>query len=261
MRLMDKKRKYGEVLALIPARGGSKSVPRKNILPLNGKPMIAWAIKTALDSLYISRVIVTTDDPEIAAVARKEGAEVPFLRPADISGDYATDIEYHLHAVGWLKECESYIPDMIVNLRPTPPSRDCAVIDKAIETFAAHPNADSLRSVHLASESPYKMWLIDEASAYLKPVAVLEGLKEPYNSPRQVLPMVYWQDGYVDITRPSVIMDMHSTTGERILPFIIENPAIDIDYHESIEGAEKQLLMQSHPCKYSFDEKDIRHPS
>jgi len=253
--------KYGDVLALIPARGGSKSVPRKNIVKLNGKPMIAWAIEHALASKHISRVIVTTDDEEIAGIAREYGADVPFLRPAEISGDFSIDMEFHRHALEWLEKYENYIPKMVVNLRPTPPSRVPSIIDRAIEVFAEHNEIDSLRSIHLATETPYKMWLMDQ-DGYLKPVAKISGLSEPYNQPRQKLPLVYWQDGYVDITRPSVILEKNSTTGDTILPFIIEEPSIDIDYPESIESAEAQLFAKENLIKdVSNKNTYIRHPS
>jgi CMP-N,N'-diacetyllegionaminic acid synthase len=251
----------GEVLALIPARGGSKSVPRKNIIPLLGKPMIAWAIEHALAAKHITRVIVTTDDEEIARVAREYGAEVPFLRPAEIAGDFAVDVEFHQHALQWLKDNENYVPDMVINLRPTPPSRSPAVIDKAIEVFASRPEIDSLRSVHLASESPFKMWTID-ARGYMKPVATLPGVKEPYNQPRQKLPLVYWQDGYIDITRPRVILEMNSTTGNTILPFIIDEPAADVDYPDELGLAEAQLRARQTPgSSAAQDTPAARHPS
>lgn len=235
---------YGEVLALIPARGGSKSVPRKNIIPLMGKPMIAWAIECALAARHIARVMVTTDDEEIAGIARQYGAEVPFLRPAEISGDLATDVEFHRHALEWLKENENYVPDMMINLRPTPPARQPQIIDRAIETFAAHPEIDSLRSVQLANESPYKMWNIDERG-FLRAVAPLP-ISEPYNQPRQLLPLVYWQNGYVDITRPEVVLKLNSTTGNTILPFLIDEPAADVDYPDQLALAEAQLKVR-HP--------------
>jgi CMP-N,N'-diacetyllegionaminic acid synthase len=234
------KAQFGEVLALIPARGGSKSVPRKNIIPLMGKPMIAWAIEHALASKHITRIVVSTDDEEIAGIARACGAEVPFMRPAELALDRSLDIEFHHHAVEWLKTHENYVPDMVINLRPTPPSRSPSVIDQAIEAFAAHPEADSLRSVHLAAQSPFKMWTIDERG-YLRPVAPLPGMPEPYNQPRQDLPLVYWQDGYIDITRPNVILEQNSTTGRVIFPFLIEQPAADVDYPEEVGAAEAQL--------------------
>lgn len=232
-----------EILALIPARGGSKSVPRKNIISLLGKPMIAWSIGHALEARHITRVIVSTDDAEIAEIARAYGAEVPFLRPTEISGDFASDFEFHKHALDWLDCNEGYVPSMVVNLRPTPPARSPELIDKAIELFMDHPEMDSLRSVQLAHESPYKMWTID-ADGRLSVVATLKGIVEPYNQPRQKLPLVYWQNGYIDITRPRVIHNQNSTTGRHILPFIMEQPVADVDYPDEIGAAEAQLRQQ-----------------
>ena len=255
------KGRFGEVLALIPARGGSKSVPRKNIIPLLGKPMIAWVIEHALACKHVTRVIVTTDDEEIAAVAKSYGAEVPFMRPVELAQDLSVDIEFHRHAVDWLKQHENYVPDMVINLRPTPPSRQPTIIDKAIETFAAHPEFDALRSVHLAQQSPFKMWTIDE-KGYMRPVAPLPGVAEPYNQPRQKLPLVYWQDGYIDITRPKVILEQNSTTGRVILPFIIDEPAADVDYPDELGEAEAQLRERQAPESRSIAmPTTTRHPS
>lgn len=255
------KNQCGEVLALIPARGGSKSVPRKNIVKLLGKPMIVWAIEHALASKHICRVIVSTDDEEIAYIARQNGAEVPFLRPAEISRDFSLDVEFHRHALEWLQAEEKYEPDMVVNLRPTPPSRSSMVIDSAIETFFSHAEADSLRSVHLATESPFKMWFIND-EGYMNPVAHQPNLHEAYNQPRQKLPLIYWQDGYVDITRPRIIFEKNSTTGDIIFPFLIEEPAVDIDYPDALASAEAQLRLRTNVVSRSANElKPERFPS
>jgi len=248
-----------ETLTLIPARGGSKSIPRKNIMLINGKPMLAWTIMAALESKLIDRVIVSTDDQEIADVALSYGAEVPFLRPNDISGDLSTDIEFHKHALSWLKTEEGYEPDQVVNLRPTTPYRSSEVIDKAISTFSKNPDADSLRSVHMATESPFKMWFIDESR--LKPVMENLDHNECYNQPRQLLPNVYWQDGYIDITRPRVIFDQNSTTGKYIIPFLIEEQSIDIDYMDTFDLAEKQLKEKTSKTAITEGERNLRHPS
>jgi CMP-N,N'-diacetyllegionaminic acid synthase len=255
------KGKYGEVLALIPARGGSKSVPRKNLIPLLGKPMIGWAIENALAARFVTRVIVSTDDEEIARIAQGFGAEVPFMRPTELAGDFSLDVEFHRHALEWLRDNENYAPDMVINLRPTPPSRLPATIDHAIEVFAGNSRADSLRSVHLANESPFKMWTIDE-HGYMKHVAPLSEVHEPYNQPRQKLPLVYWQDGYIDITRPRVILEMNSTTGNVILPFMINEPAVDIDYPDHLEAAEAQMRARATPTPQATDGPVLtRHPS
>src|SRR4051812_3665483 len=113
--------KGGGVLALIPARGGSKGIPRKNTMVMAGRPLIAWSIDHALQSTRITRVIVSTDDAEIATVAEQWGAEVPFVRPAEYAGDLSPDIDVFRHAFEFLATNESYEPDMVVHLRPTGP--------------------------------------------------------------------------------------------------------------------------------------------
>jgi N-acylneuraminate cytidylyltransferase len=152
------------------------------------------------------------------------------------------------------------MPDMVINLRPTPPSRDPFVIDKAIETFAAHPEVDALRSVHLAKQSPFKMWTINK-QGYMCSVAKLTGVTEPYNQPRQILPLVYWQDGYIDITRTEVILEQNSTTGRVILPYIIEEPVADVDYPDELGEAEAQLREREAAKPLVIAAINNRHPS
>ena len=252
-----------KIIALIPARSGSKSVPRKNIRKLCGKPLLSYAIQTALESVLIDRVIVTTDNKEIADIAKKYGAEVPFLRPKEISGDYALDIEFHQHAIDWLQENENYTPDLIVNLRPTNPIRSPITVDKAIQTLIDNPDMDSLRSVRISEFSPFKMWTIPR-SGVLEPIASEVEFHEPYNMPRQLLPVCYWQVGYVDVTKYMTIVEKKSTTGRNIIPFLIEEESIDIDYEESIQQVEN--ILSGKPKNdgikaISFSEKNIRNPS
>jgi N-acylneuraminate cytidylyltransferase len=228
-----------KILALIPARGGSKSIPRKNIYPVAGKPLIAYSIQQALDSKYITRVIVSTDDEEIAEVSRKWGAEVPFMRPTTFSQDRSLDIEVFDHALRWLKENDDYQPELVVHLRPTGPVRRVALIEQAIEAIQAHPEVDALRSVQIAKQNPYKMWFIE--NGLLKPILQLEGIDEPYNMPRQKLPKTYWQNGTLDITRPKTVLEKKSMMGKKILAFEMNEPAYDLDYPEDIPVIEKAL--------------------
>lgn len=251
------------IIALIPARSGSKSVTKKNIRKLGGKPLLSYAIQTALESELIDRVFVSTDDNEIADIAKKYGAEVPFLRPSEISGDYSLDIEFHQHAVGWLQENENYTPELIVNLRPTNPIRNPMTVDKAIQTLIDNPNMNSLRSVRISEFSPFKMWTISTRGK-LEAIASELEIREPYNMPRQLLPKSYWQDGYVDVARYKTIVEQSSTTGRNIMPFLIEEDSIDIDYEESIQQVENVLSgkPKNHGIKaISFSEKSKRSPS
>ena len=230
-----------EVLALIPARGGSKSVPRKNIRIIAGKPLIHYTIHDALACLGISRVVVSTDDPEIAEIARVGGAEVPFLRPAELAGDYSVDLEFHEHAIKWLQEHESYCPDMVMNLRPTTPIRNPDTLQKAINLLNENKQADSVRSVRMAELSPFKMWCIDENTGAMQAVTTLDGIAEPYNSPRQKLPVAYWQDGYVDVAWVKTLLEKRSTIGDVVLPLVIDEEYIDVDYEDTVIGADALL--------------------
>lgn len=228
-----------EVLALIPARGGSKSIPRKNLLPLNGKPLIAYSIEQARASQLITRTIVSTDDAEIAAVSRSFGAEVPFMRPAEFAADQSTDLEVFRHALATLRDREGYACDLVVHLRPTGPVRMVSRIDEAIGRLLAQPDADSLRSVTTPTQTPYKMWSI--ANGYLEPLLAVDGVREPYCMPRQTLPAVYWQNGYVDIVRPRVILEDGLMCGDRVVAFVIHEPMLELDYPENIPAVEAAL--------------------
>jgi N-acylneuraminate cytidylyltransferase len=230
------------VLAVIPARGGSKSIPRKNIRPLAGHPLIAYSIAAGLAASSVTRLIVSTDDEEIAGVARKYGAEVPFLRPAEHSQDNTTDLPVFRHALEWLQEHESYQPDIVVQLRPTSPFRRVRHIDEAVRLLLEHPQADAARTVCIPFQNPFKMWRI-APDGWMQPLGSELGIpQEPYNQPRQALPEVYWQTGYVDACRADTILKKNSMTGERILPVVID-PAewIDIDSPDDWLRAERLL--------------------
>lgn len=216
-----------KVVAIIPARGGSKGIPRKNIRPLHGIPLIAYSIAAARSTKCIDRVFVSTDDPEIAAVACSWGAEVPFLRPRELSGDLVTDLPVMVHAVNWLERKEGYRPDLVVQVRPTSPFRPSWLLDKAVGLLASIPAADSVRSVTPAGENPYKMWRIE--NEVLVPL-LTTGFKEPYNMPRQQLPETFWQTGHVDVFRFRTLAEKGSLTGEVILPCIVPHQyAVDLD--------------------------------
>lgn len=229
---------YGEILALIPARGGSKSMPRKNLREIGGKPMVAHSIEQALQATMITRVILTTDDAEIAEAGLRAGAEVPFLRPTEFAQDFSTDYEFVRHALEWLRDNEGHVPELVVQLRPTTPVRDVRLIDRAIQALASNPDADSLRAVVSACFSPFKMWRLEE-DGYLSPLLELSGCTEPYNQPRQLLPDAYQQDGFIDITRSRTIFEHESITGTKILPFFLDRVSVDIDYENELIEADR----------------------
>jgi CMP-N,N'-diacetyllegionaminic acid synthase len=228
-----------ELLALIPARGGSKGLPRKNVLPLGGKPLIAHTIETALATSLVTRTIVSTDDAEIAEVARAYGAEVPFTRPTELAQDESTDLDVFRHALQWLAREEGYAPELVAHLRPTNPFRVPGDVDAALGEMLEHPEADALRSVSWPAQTPYKMWR--ESGGYLLPLLEMEGVAEPYSMPRQALPEVWWQNGYVDVVRPRTVLELGSMAGRRALPFVVEDPGVEIDYADVLQKAEELL--------------------
>ncbi|MDO9546556.1 MAG: acylneuraminate cytidylyltransferase [Pelolinea sp.] len=221
--------KQTEILTLIPARGNSKSIPKKNIQEFAGYPLIAYSITAALRSKYVTRVVVSTDNEEIASVSREFGAETPFSRPEEFSRDDTMDFPVFEHALHWLEENEKYRPEVVVQLRPTSPVIPIGLIDDAIEGLLNHPEADSVRCVVPSDQNPYKMWHIDP-NGNLKPILKVEGLLESYNAPRQKLPKTYWQTGHVDVIRRDTLLKKHSMSGDMILPILIDPKyAIDID--------------------------------
>ena len=239
------------ILALIPARGGSQGVSKKNIRLLAGKPLIAHSIIIARASRYIDRVVVSTDSEEIADVARHYGAEVPFVRPSELAESFTPDAPVLAHCLKWLREHEQYEPHLIVHLRPTGPLRTKEEIDRAIELLADDPDADSIRSVEEPPKSPFKMWVRD--GVYLKPFVVMEGVKDAHTAPRQTLPHVFQTTADIGICRTRVVLDYGSVIGHRVLPYVLERPTIDIDTLFDFELAEF-LLRRRDPISWPTHE-------
>ena len=226
-----------EVLAIIPARGGSKSIPRKNIRPFAGHPLLAYSIAAARQASAVTRVVLSTDDEEIAAIGRPYGAETPFLRPPALGQDRTQDLPVFEHALRWLKEHEGYRPEVVVQLRPTSPVRPRDLVDRAVRLLLDHPEADSVRGVVPSGQNPYKMWRL-QPDGQLAPL-LSEGLHEPYNMPRQELPPTYWQTGHIDAIRPRAILEKHSMSGDPILGLVLDPQyTADIDTLRDWERAE-----------------------
>ena len=229
-----------KILAIIPARGGSKSLPRKNIRLLHGIPLIAYSIAAGLQAKKVNRVIVSTDDKEIAEIARKWGAEVPFMRPSEIAQDDTTDLPVFQHALKWLFKHENYKPNIIVQLRPTSPLRPLGCVDNAIDILLKN-KADSVRTVIPSGQNPYKMWRINK-KGYMTPLLSVPGIAEPYNMPRQKLPSTYWQTGHIDVIRYETIVNKNSMSGKNILSLILDPIyAVDIDTQTNLNNAEKVM--------------------
>ncbi|MBI9049635.1 MAG: acylneuraminate cytidylyltransferase [Anaerolineaceae bacterium] len=219
-----------EVLAIIPARGGSKGIPGKNIRCFAGYPLIAYSIAAAQQSEYVTRVIVSTDDEKIAELARQFGAETPFMRPSEFAEDNSLDFPVFEHALLWLKENENYSPDIVVQLRPTSPIRPPTCVDDAIKVLLQYPQADSVRGIVPSGQNPHKMWRLDAATGQMQNLLDVSGVAEPYNAPRQILPPVYWQTGHIDAIRSSTILDKKSMSGNVIMPLILDSRyTVDID--------------------------------
>jgi CMP-N,N'-diacetyllegionaminic acid synthase len=229
-------KKQVEVLALIPARSGSKGIPNKNVRPFRGIPMLAHSIRHAHESSLVTRTIISTDSPQYADIARQFGGEVPFLRPAAIADDLSTDLEVFQHALDWLKQEENYQPEICVHLRPTYPTRNSSDIDAIVRLLLETPALDSVRSVTPASHSPYKMWCRKENNL-LQPV-IQTSIREAHSLPRQSLPVVYLQNACIDAIRRRVIQESQSMTGEQVYGYVLDhNDDIDTvsDFDEVVK--------------------------
>ena len=233
-----------DILALIPARGGSKGIPRKNIREFAGYPLIAWSIAAAKRSSLVTRVIVSTDDEEIAAVAREWGAETPFLRPDELAQDKTTDLPVFEHALKWLEDVEGYRPEIVVQLRPTSPIRPQIMVDDAIQILLNHKDADCVRGVVPAAQNPFKMWRFNGEGKPLAQLLEVEGIAEPYNAPRQILPPFYWQTGHIDAIREETIVNKKSLTGDVIYPLVID-PKYTVDIDTLPDWAKYEALVYS----------------
>jgi len=238
-----------DIVAIIPARSGSKGVPDKNIKNVYGNPLIAYSIKAALKSCAIDRVIVSTDSHVYAELAMELGADVPFLRPDDISQDNSRDIEFFKHAINWLRENEGSIPKYFVHLRPTTPLRDPSVIDRAVNTFIKS-DYSSLRSVHKMSESAYKTFEV-ENDVLVRLCGKGTDL-DASNLGRQCYPTTYDANGYVDIIRTKLITDYDQIHGNNVCAFVTDL-AYEIDEVNDIDFVEYALKSNSKAVDILFD--------
>lgn len=214
----------GEVVCIIPARGGSKSIPRKNIKLLNGHPLIAYTIEYAKKYSQQGRVVVSTEDAEIASISKKYGAEVPFIRPKDLAGDDIQDFPVFKHCLEMF-ESEGCIYEYYVLLRPTSPFRAEGLIELGLAKMREDKYATSLRSVSIAKEHPYRVW--QKNGDYISSFISKEIELEPYNIPRQKLPQAFFQTGDIEIIRRSTLLE-GSISGNHVIPLIIDK-FIDID--------------------------------
>lgn len=212
-----------QVLALVPARGGSKGLPGKNLADLGGKPLIAWSIEAALGSSYVDQVVVSTDCKEIARVAGNFGAEVPFLRPAELATDQANSFDALLHALTWYAQ-RGRTFDLVVWLQPTSPLRTPLDIDRAIDLYAAR-KAQAVVSVCETDHHPW--WantLPDDANManFMRP--------EVLNTNRQDLPAHYRLNGAIYLASPDYLASQGSFYGEQTFAYVMpKDRSVDID--------------------------------
>ena len=226
-----------KVLGLIPARGGSKAIPDKNIISVNGQPLIAYTILAAAEAKSLARCIVSTDSERIAAVCRKLGADVPFLRPVELAQDDTPTLPVVLQALNYLKEAY----DAVMVLQPTSPLRSSADIDRAVEMLEADPKADSVISVvNVGDNHPARMKFIRDGVLIDPPFAEqMEGQR------RQDLPDLYLRNGAIYLTRTSVIREQESLKGKKSLALVMpEIRSVNID--SKIDLVVAEALLREH---------------
>lgn len=213
------------ILAIVPARGGSQGLYKKNIKLLAGIPLIGWSIENAKKSIYIDRIIVSTDSQEIAIISQKYGADIPFLRPNELSTESATTIDVVKHAITWLIEKEKKKYDIVIILQPTSPLRDNQHIDKSLEKLILHNDARGLISVSIVSKSPFWVKFINE-------IGYLENYfdSELNFEQRQKQPLLFSPNGAIYIYYSTDLLRINTLKIENTIPFIMEKEvSIDID--------------------------------
>jgi CMP-N-acetylneuraminic acid synthetase len=222
-----------KILGLITARGGSKGIPRKAVAPLSGKPLIAWTIEAAHKSKHISRVIVSTDDKEIAETSRNFGAEVPFIRPAELAQDDSPHIDVVLHALKWLEDNENWRCEYIMLLQPTSPLRTAEDIDNAVD-LALDKKADAVTGVCKAERHPYLARIVDANGVLSDFMETPEGYLQ-----RQKMPLIYFLNGAIFLVRCEILLAEKTLQPDGTLPYIMPpERSIDIDEEWDMKLAE-----------------------
>jgi len=225
------------ILSVIPARGGSKSLPKKNILPLNGKPLLCYSIDYSLQSKLVNKTIVSTDSEEIANIAQNCGAEVPFIRPTEFAQDNTRDYPVLRHVLDFFDN-KGITYDLYILLRPTSPLRPTGLIEQAISILKNNKDATSIRSVAKIKEHPYRAWKLKTDGSM---TGFINNVSEPYNIPRQELPDLYFQTGDIEVIRRETLLN-GSISGNNVYPLIINHDAmVDIDHIIDFKKAEGRL--------------------
>lgn len=228
------------ILAIIPARVGSKGLPGKNVRPLHGRPLISWTIDAAKASKYINRIIVSTDDQKAADICGNCGVEIPFLRPKELAQDDTPIIDVIIHILENLNNTENYVPDIVVLLQPTSPLRTSADIDKALELLLGNKNAEAVVSISEVSETPYWMRVLDK-DGFIK--YFMEHDYKDFR--RQDLPPVYVVNGAIYICRKTALIKNRSFSPNNTLGYLMpKSRSVDIDDITDFELAESIMSKQ-----------------
>ncbi|HVJ50741.1 acylneuraminate cytidylyltransferase family protein [Desulfitobacterium sp.] len=230
-----------KILGIIPARGGSKGIPRKNIKQLGDKPLIAWTIESALKANCLDRLVLSTEDEEIAILGKEYSCEVPFKRPAELAGDNTPGIEPVLHAIDWLSEHEDYRSDYVMLLQPTSPFRTHQQILEATKIVSSKDfeDCDSLVSVVIPEHPPQWMYTVNE-EGYMKPL-----LSENLIPRRQELTTTYSLNGAIYITRTDVLIKKKSFIVPRTKLYLMNSiTSLDLDSLSDWQYAE--YIVQNH---------------
>ena len=237
---MSNTHKTPNIIALIPARSGSKRIPNKNIKSLNGHPLIAYSIISALDSGIFDKVIVSTDSHDIAKISKYYGAEVPFIRPENISTDNSPDIDFVEHALDYL-EANANNYDCFSILRPTSPFRKSDTIKRAWTQFKNETGIDSLRAVEKCQQHPCKMWVIRQNR--MLPLIPFGPQNQPWHSSQYpTLPEIYVQNASLEIAWCRVVYSGRTISGHTIMPFLTEkDEGVDVNTPSDWELA-KQMI-------------------
>lgn len=227
-----------KVLAVIPARGGSKGVPHKNIRPVGGKPLIAWTIEVALDARHLfHRVVVSTDDPQTADIARSFGAEVPFLRPADLAADKSPTLPVLQHAVNFVEQQDGVNLDWVMLLQPTAPLRSVADLEASLELALAGGSDSVISVVRVFDVHPILMKRIEDGMLLPFCMEEKEGTRrQDYDPP------AYMRNGAIYLSRRRAIMEQNSIWGRSIKPYVMpEERSLSIDTEEHLKLADLAL--------------------
>lgn len=224
-----------KIIALIPARSKSERLKNKNILKINKKPLLYYAINSAKKSCLFDKIVVSTDSEKYQKIAKQYGAEAPFLRPKNIAGAKSTDFQWVNHAINYFKKKNIYFNYFFI-LRPTSPFRTSQTIIKAWKLFKKK-KPDSLRAIESCKQHPYKMWIVD--NQYIKPLFKKKINKEPaFNNQFKSLPQFFIQNGSIEISKVSILAKNKTISGKKIIPFFTNSlEGFDINYKKDIFDA------------------------